>query len=499
MYRTLHRAFHDPSARSHVWVERVVWSLIAISFVLIGIEVRLPSDEALPTWLRAADLIVLWAFVLELILRVGTYSPPELRVLTGTRAFQVRWHILGRLRYLFHPLIQLDLLAVLAVVPALRGLRALRLLRLFRGIRFFRYSSPLRGVTRAIQENALVYAFNIAFLLGVVMVGGISLFLVERGTNPGVNSLSDGIWWALVTITTVGFGDITPTTAIGRFIGGAVMVSGMFTVALFAGTVGGTLLRTLMNLREDSFRMVSFTDHIVVCGYDEAADLLLNALVEELGTVVPSEIVVFAEGERPTSLRPEFMWVSGDPTKESELDKVRLPFARAAIVTGSRAVPIQHADAETLLTLFTLRSYLAKQEETSRRVRPLHVIAEILDPENRDHARTAGADEVVETTRFGFSLMAHAAVVPGSGNIMSRVAAAGAHSIYIGQNPLTEPAPYREVADAVRQQCGVVVIGVRHVGAGVELNPTDVTIVDPGDAVVYLARTAILPEPKSRG
>ncbi len=499
LFKALQRAFHDPAAPSYKWVERTVWFLIALSFVLISIELRTP-DVPPPAWVSALDIAVLWAFVLEYVLRVGTFGPPELRVLSGSRRFMVQWHIVGRLRFMLRPLMQVDLLSILAVVPALRGLRALRLLRLFRGIQLFRYSSPLRGVTRALQENALVYAFNVAFLLGNVLVGGISLFLVERGSNPNINSLADGLWWSLVTITTVGFGDITPITPLGRFIGGTVMVTGMFTLALFAGTVGGTLLRTLMTLREDSFRMVSYTDHIVVCGYDSSADLLLEALVEELGPSAQSEIMVFAPGERPSSLRPEFLWVSGDPSKESELDKCRLPFARATIVIGSRSVPINQADAETILVVFTLRAYLAKAETASRRQRPLHVIAEILDPENRNHARTAGADEVVETTRFGFSLIAHAAVVPGSGNIMSRVAAAGAHSLYIGTNPMTEPDTYGHVSEAVRQAFGVVVIGMRSGKSGnVELNPPDGTTLLPSDAVVYLARSAVLPEPSSNG
>lgn len=495
MFGSLQRAFHDSSTRIYHWVDRSIWALIVISFVLIGIEVNLPADQPLPMWLAIADAIVLWAFVAEYVLRVATFYPPELRVLSGGLRFRVQWHVIGRVRYVLHPLMLIDLLAILAVVPALRGLRALRLLRLFRGIKLFRYSSPIRGVTRALQENALVYAFNVTFLIGAVIVGGVSLFLVERGSNPDMNHIADGIWWALVTITTVGFGDITPTTPLGRTIGGGVMVVGMFTVALFAGTIGGTLLRTLMTLREDSFRMVSYTNHIILCGYDDSADLLLDALIDELDGAKHSEIMVFAPGERPPSLRPEFLWVSGDPSKESELDKCRLPFARAAIVIGSRSVPVSQADAETILTIFTMRSYLSKAETADRRQRPLHVIAEILDPENRDHARIAGADEVVETTRFGFSLIAHAAVVPGSGNIMSRVAAAGAHSLYIGVNPLEAPCSYGEVTEAVRKRFGVVVIGVRTAGSGgVELNPHDQMTITPADAVVYLARTAVLPE-----
>jgi voltage-gated potassium channel len=486
VYSFLRTAFHDQTSPIYRWVESFVWVLIVISLGLVFADVRRPEEIAPHTRFDAIDSVVLWLFVIELVLRVGSYHPPILNVLRGTRAYRFRQHVLGRIRFLFTPLVLLDVLAVLALVPALRGLRALRLLRLARSVRFFRYSTPIQGVTRSLKENGMLYAFNISFLLSGVGIGGLSLFLAERGVNPAIEGVADGLWWALVTITTVGYGDITPVTSLGRFIAGVLMITGMFTLALFAGTVGSTLLRSLLSLREDTFRMSSFTDHFVVCGYDPSATLLLQSLVSELHEA-KTEILVFAPGDRPVELPAQFVWISGDPTRESELNKARLPLARAAIIIGARDQSIQSADAQTLLTLFTLRSFLAKQPETEQRVQRLHVIAEILDPENRDHAAAAGADEVVETTRLGFDLIAHAALVPGSGNVMSSVAASEADSLYIEENPHSEAAEFGELAHQVRDEYHVVVIGVRNRRSQrVELNPNDTLIVEPTDELIYL-------------
>ena len=493
VYSFLRTAFHDETSPVYRWVDRVVWLLIAISLALVYADVRRAGEEVGPRF-EFLDSIVLWLFVIELTLRVASYHPPVLNVLEGNESFRIRQHITGRIRYLFTPMILLDVLAVLALVPALRGLRALRLLRLVRGVRFFRYSTPIRGIMRSLQENALLYMFNISFLFSGVGIGGLSIFLAERGVNPAVRNVADGLWWALVTLTTVGYGDVTPVTTLGRLIGGVLMVAGMFTLALFAGTVGSTLLRSLMSLREDTFRMSSFTDHFVVCGFDPSAILLLQALVSELHES-EIEILVFAPGERPVELPAQFVWVSGDPTRESELDKARLPFARVAIIIGDRDQSIQHADAQTLLTLFTLRSFLAKQRETHQRKHPLHVIAEILDPENRDHAAAAGADEVVETTRLGFDLIAHAALVPGSGNVMSSVAASESDSLYIEENPHAEASAFGELAQRVRQQYHVVVIGVRaRATQRVELNPDDSLVVQPTDELIYLGSRPVFAE-----
>ena len=84
--------------------------------------------------------------------------------------------------------------------------------------------------------------------------------------------------------------------------------------------------------------MSDYANHIVVCGYDESTHLLLNALAEELD-LTETRVVFFDVHERPRQLPPDFMWVQGDPTKESELDKVRLTHAAAHLPEPGRASP----------------------------------------------------------------------------------------------------------------------------------------------------------------
>src|SRR5690606_24860267 len=128
----------------------------------------------------------------------------------------------------------------------------------------------------------------------------------------------------------------------------------------------------------------------------------------------------FGPGERPDEVPAAFTWIRGDPTKESELDKVRLAYARAAILIGSRGLQPAQADAATILTAFTMRRYL--RSHPSSRARPMYLVAEILEDENVEHAQTAGCNEVIETNRLGFSLLAHCIREPGAARIMSGVA-----------------------------------------------------------------------------
>ncbi|MFT4977209.1 MAG: voltage-gated potassium channel [Myxococcota bacterium] len=491
----LHAAFHRPNTHTYKVVNSVIWVLILASILLFAVDL-MATGSSVSDELTTVDNFILGFFVAELALRIITFRPPELDLLRHTPDLLVRAHIFGRLRFCLRPLIIVDFLTVLGTSPALRGLRALRLLRLLRllsGTRIFRYSNPFYSTFQAFQENALLYTMVFAFVGAITVVGGVSFFLVERGVHTDL-TLGEGLWWGLVTLTTVGYGDFSPTTVLGRIIGGAMMISGMFTLALFSGVVGQTLLRSVLSIREESLRMSSLMNHIVVCGYEASTRMLLDTVSKEID-VDAHHVIIFSEGERPMDIPPDFYWITGDPTKESSMEKVRMAYAAAAILVGQRTLLPQAADAATILTAFTIRSYLRKNTIAQRRSHPLYIVAEILDAENVEHAHTAGADEVIETTRLGFSMLTHAIVQRGSADIMSKITAAGAHSLYLGHiEGVSLPAPFGDVAAQIKADKGVLIIGVAGESLNSEvLNPPDDLMVTPEMRVIYLAERACLP------
>jgi voltage-gated potassium channel Kch len=489
----LHDAFHHRRDPTYVVVERVILGLIVASIVLFSVDLYLGVDHVAHTLLEQVDNGLLLIFALELTLRVGTYRPPELRFFQIPVHKRARIHLMSRLRFVASPLILIDVLALLALYPALRGLRALRLLRLARTTQLFRYSNPFNNVVQAFRDNALLYLSAFSLLGGATVIGGISITLIEQGQNPSLNTVGDGLWWAIVTLTTVGFGDIAPVSLLGRVVGATLMVAGMFTLALFAGIVGHTLLGIFITLRQEQFRMSRSIDHVVICGHDPGTRLLLDAVLEELDPDA-QEIVIFAAGERPTDIPPSFRWVSGDPTKESELNKSKMAEASQVIVVGSRKVSPQQADASTILTVFTIRSWMGKQAQASARKQPLRIICEILDGENVSHARAAGADEVIETTRLGFSMMCHALTMPGTANIMGRITAIGANSMYVGTNPAGETMAFGTLVQKLKAETGILMIGTWNPDTSAEdLNPPDDTPIAADATLVYLAEKAVLP------
>ena len=485
-----HTAFHESGTRIYTVVESIVWVLIVFSIALLALEPFLEPGSKLAIAVRQIDKVLLWIFAFEVSARILSYRPPALSVFERPPLGRLRTHVIARLRFAMRPMILVDIITVFALVPALRGLRVLRLLRLLRSIRIFRYSNPFEGIFHAFEENRFLFIFAFSFLGAETIFGGTTLYLVENSINPDLKSFGDAIWWAIVTITTVGFGDITPVTAVGRVIGSVLMVGGMFTLALFAGIVGQSLLHAVLSIREEQFRMGDYVDHIVVCGYEQGGELLLDTLRAQLGHE-EKRIVLFGDSDRPHDVPPDYLWVRGDPTKESELAKARITHCSTVIVVGVLSEQPQHADAKTILTIFTIRSHMCSSKSAQARREPVYIVAEVLDSENVEHAKAAGADEVIETRRVGFSLLAHTVAYHGTAQATSRVVFANDQNLYVGDLPdgIGEVRSFDAACTHVRRSHGATVIGIFDPESGEEfINPDANRTIAPHEKLLYIAQ-----------
>jgi voltage-gated potassium channel len=121
-------------------------------------------------------------------------------------------------------------------MQAARGLRAARLVRLLRLVRALAVAGiGMRLLRSLLQHRRFEYVLAVA--LGVVALGAILIFAVESGQNSHIASLGDAFWWAIVTATTVGYGDVSPVTAEGRVIAVALMITGIGVIGVFTATV----------------------------------------------------------------------------------------------------------------------------------------------------------------------------------------------------------------------------------------------------------------------
>jgi voltage-gated potassium channel len=176
--------------------------------------------------------------------------------------------IFGRVRYAFTPLALIDLLAILPFYLNMAGmdmrfLRAFRLFRILRVMRLGRYAYVMALFQRVYlktREELVVTAAIMAVLL-TVAAGG--MYYAEREAQPDVfSSIPAAMWWTVVTLTTVGYGDTYPITALGRLLGAWVAILGVGVFALPTGILGSAFVEEIKAYRKKAFGKA----HCPTCG-----------------------------------------------------------------------------------------------------------------------------------------------------------------------------------------------------------------------------------------
>jgi voltage-gated potassium channel len=211
--------------------------------VLESVEsIRHHFSAALDAFEKAATVI----FAAEYVLRAWAC--------VDFHSVAYRHPVWGRLRYLHSFFALIDLAAVL---PALIGtlgaadLRVLRLLRLLRMLKLVRHSTTFNLLGKVLQEEGRSIGALVFVLLLTITIAGSLMFMLESEVQPNVfTSIPVAMWWAVETVTTVGYGDVVPITAMGRLLGGVVSIIGIGTLALFSGLITVGFIDQLKLYRE---------------------------------------------------------------------------------------------------------------------------------------------------------------------------------------------------------------------------------------------------------
>lgn len=289
----------DPLARA---VDLSLMALIVLNVGAIVME-SVPSIGAKyrPEF-QAFEIFSVAVFSVEFILRV--VCARHVRTAQG----QFRYRHIGE--FLRSPLAIIDLLAILPFYLSmlfavdLRFMLALRLLRLFK---LTRYSSAMTTLMLVLKEEASAILAALFVLLIVLILTSCGIFLLEHDIQPDAfGSIPAAMWWAMATLTTVGYGDVTPVTPIGKLFGGFVTVIGMGMVALPAGILASGFsshMHRSEKIYDDALRSALADGHISerereklrqlqeALGIDrEAAEALLTAArqQEDLSLKLPA-------------------------------------------------------------------------------------------------------------------------------------------------------------------------------------------------------------------
>lgn len=170
----------------------------------------------------------------------------------------LRHPLFGRLRYALTPLALIDLVAILPFYLALFwsladpvDLRLLRIFRLFRMFKLIRYSAALDLLFAVLREEASIMLSVTVLLLFLVLFAATGIYLIEHDVQPeAFGSIPRAVWWAVVTLTTVGYGDVVPITPLGKLFGLVVTLAGVGMAAMPAGILASGFIEELRRRRQ---------------------------------------------------------------------------------------------------------------------------------------------------------------------------------------------------------------------------------------------------------
>ena len=207
-------------------VKALEWPMAILAVLVIPVIVM--EDRATTPELREIAMAINWviwiAFAAEFVLRWAddrTWSFP---------------------RKAWFDLLLIVLTPPFAVPDAMQGIRSLRLLRVLRLIRAFGVAAmALRLVHRHFGKQKFHYVLVVA--CATVVLGAVGVFALESGENRSIQHFGDALWWAITTVTTVGYGDITPVTPEGRLIAVVLMLTGIGVIGVFTATVASFLFK----------------------------------------------------------------------------------------------------------------------------------------------------------------------------------------------------------------------------------------------------------------
>jgi len=264
--------------------------------------------------------------------------------------------------------------------------------------------SILLGIKRILRDAFSSQLLKVlGFILGLALVSAFFEFFIESSTNQSFRTMGDAIWWAFITLTTTGYGDIYPITPAGRFITIFVVMAGVVTLSVLSGVVSSTLVARKLK-EEKGLQELKLINHIIICGWNQNAEKILS-LFRENGSFSEKYVLINELAEAQISninyafKDLDIKFVSGNFTNEEVLLRANIKRASSVIILADFSTPAAaKVDERTLLATLTIKSLNPK----------VKVCAHITDPASRAALQRANADSIVQSDQHvGYFLVNH--------------------------------------------------------------------------------------------
>ncbi len=236
----LHEIIFEADTKLGKWFDEALLVMIIMSVLVVMLE-TVDSYNA-----RYHDLFVFleWVFTIFFTIEYVT----RLYVVYSPRKYATSFYGIVDLLSILPTYISLFMVGTQSLV-VIRALRLLRVFRIFKLGSYLKQGRVLADALKASKDKIIVFLF--AVLILVCIFGSIMYLVEHNGNNEQFDNIPRSIYWAIVTLTTVGYGDISPSTPLGQFIAAIVMIMGYAVIAVPTGIVGSELMKAEETKDED--------------------------------------------------------------------------------------------------------------------------------------------------------------------------------------------------------------------------------------------------------
>ncbi len=227
----LHEIIYEADTKEGKFFDIVLLIAIITSILFVMLESVESIDNKYHDFLQLGEWIITILFTIEYILRIISIKKP----------FKYIFSFFGIIDFL--SIIPKYLSFIIVGSHSLVAFRALRLLRVFRILKLARYVGASNKLLQALKASRAKIAVFLFFVLIVCIILGTIMYMVEGAENGFIN-IPKSIYWAIVTLTTVGFGDIAPQTPLGQLIASVIMILGYSIIAIPTGIVSSEMTKS---------------------------------------------------------------------------------------------------------------------------------------------------------------------------------------------------------------------------------------------------------------
>ncbi|MBI2388474.1 MAG: NAD-binding protein [Deltaproteobacteria bacterium] len=315
---------------------------------------------------------------------------------------------------------------------------------------------------------------RVGVLMAAILAYGTTGFVYfELPVKPDL-AWADALWWSLVTMTTIGYGDIFPATAGGRFLVATPLM--LFGIGLlgYVLSLAATTLIEAKSREHSGMSHVSFREHLIIVNFPDLEKV--TQVVDELraDTLFHDKDVVLVDEDLqqipPALLERGLHFIRGNPTRDDTLDRANIDDASHAVIL-SRKIGDTHSDDQALAVTLAIEA----------RKKSIRTIAECVDASHAALLRKAGCDSVICSGTYEAHFLTNEVLHPGMQEVIEELLTIAGQQLHF---VTASPGTFGQASESARAQ-GHIAIGVRRAGKS-EINvPSDRAVKD-GDFIVTI-------------